>query len=118
MAIRTRSRRTSERRHRQPVRGVERLWGRLADLFGPHDAHTLATTVVLAPRRLEPRRMLDAGAAGIVVHMLDDGEFVQTAPIEAAPPTTITNQPPLSDAASERTLPGEPQAVMMNTAPS
>src|SRR5262245_4097323 len=69
----------SRRAKRPPVVGVERLWTRLADLFrSERTAAKLATTAVLAPRRLEPRRMLDAGAAALALETLDySADYVQ-----------------------------------------
>ncbi len=66
---------------RQPFVAVERLWTRLSDLFASQPKTALATTAVLAPRRLEPRRMLDAAAPGLALELLDlSGDFVQAGP--------------------------------------
>jgi PKD repeat protein len=102
MALRSRSRRrSSPALSAPPVRGVERLWGRLVDLFGRREPLS-ATALVLAPRRLEPRRLLDAGAASLALELLDDGDFVQAGPDFAS----------LADSSEQ------PQAVVPNTPPS
>ena len=78
MAKRSRLRRPPRHSHGHPrLRRVERLWGRLADLFAPREAGPPSTTAVLAPRRLERRRMLDAAAPGLALDLLDTNEFVQ-----------------------------------------
>src|SRR5688572_33246043 len=51
---------------------------RLADLFGHGADPNAATRVQLAPRRLEPRRMLDAAAPALALEMADlSSEYVQ-----------------------------------------
>jgi methionine-rich copper-binding protein CopC len=92
------------------MRNVERLWGRLNDLFAPRSDAKLATQLVLAPRQLERRRLLDAGAAGLALELLDSQEFVQ-----AGPDFTQIGASQ-ADAQSEAQSP--PLAAMSNTPPS
>jgi hypothetical protein len=81
---------------------------RLVDLFGTaslaanENRHALADALVLAPRRLEPRRLLDAGAAGLALQWLDAGDSVQAGPDSTS----------LADSAEG------PAAVMPNTPPA
>ena len=90
----------SPRSTRSPVVRVERLWGRLTDFFRNRTPHSLATQAVLAPRRLEPRRMLDAAAAGLLLETLDySADYVQT----ASDPASLT--PASNDNAAAITTP-------------
>jgi PKD repeat protein len=92
-----------------PVRRVERLWGRLAELFvGGASLPAIGSRrrgkpdeLVLAPRRLEPRRMLDAGAGALALELLDP-DFVQAGP----------------DHDSLASTPEQPAAVILNTPPT
>ena len=104
MATRSPDRRILPSRKRRRVVSVERLWQRLAELFTTGDEYARATALVLAPRRLEPRRMLDAGAAGLALELLDSSEFVQAGPDYAS----------LNSAEA----PEASAAVVMNTPPS
>jgi PKD repeat protein/methionine-rich copper-binding protein CopC len=117
MPTRSRPRRPKSTRSSRPVRPVERLWTRLADLFVGRDSESMATQVVLAPRLLESRRMLDAGAAGLALGLIDtstvqtgqDFDWLNDAALASDAPTQTSD---LSD------QPGAPLAVFPNTAPS
>ena len=51
---------------------------RLAKFFGQRPDPRASTNMQLAPRRLEPRRMLDAAAGALALEMFDAlSEFVQ-----------------------------------------
>ena len=57
----------SPQHRRRAFVAVERLWGRLADLLGAGPTKATTPTFTLAPRRLEPRRMLDAAGAAMAL---------------------------------------------------
>ena len=72
-----------------------RLWSRLGELLLRRPAHDAATALVLAPRRLEPRRMLDVGIGALALETLESAashEFVQTSadPALTDAPTAAT----------------------------
>src|SRR3990170_1860379 len=79
---------------------------RLADIFGRRPDPGAATPLQLAPRRLEPRRMLDAAAPALALEMADlSADYVQASQafvvVDAqsaaaganAPPTDLLIQP-------------------------
>jgi PKD repeat protein/methionine-rich copper-binding protein CopC len=101
-------------------------------MFAAREQESLATEIVLAPRLLESRRMLDAGAAGLALGLID------TSTIQAGQDYDALNDPAIAPAPGSGTtslpgsgttsLPGSgttrlasddtPLAVFPNTAPS
>jgi len=68
---------------------------RWANFFGRRIDPTAATRLVLAPRRLETRRMLDAAAPGLAMEMLDlSSQFVQAGvdSAELASPVPLSSE--------------------------
>src|SRR5262245_27337310 len=98
MAIppRRRSRTHSQRSAKSPQHrrrafvAVERLWGRLADRLGAGPTKQSTPTFNLAPRRLEPRRMLDAAGGAMALEMV----AVSTA---FAPSSDSADAPPVAN---------------------
>jgi PKD repeat protein len=110
MAIPSRRGRSVPHRQRRSPRSAEGLWGQLSDLFGARDDAWQATALTLAPRRLEPRRMLDAGAAALALDLLDAHDFVQAGPDFA--------QIGASQADAHADAHEQPQASVANEPPS
>ena len=83
---RTRSKHSpnAPRHSRRAYVAVERLWGRLADFLGAGPAKATTPTFMLAPRRLEPRRMLDAAGAAMALETVAVSTALTPASDEAA----------------------------------
>jgi PKD repeat protein/methionine-rich copper-binding protein CopC len=115
MPTRSRPRRPKSTRSSRPVRPVERLWTRLADLFAAREQESLATDVVLAPRLLESRRMLDAGAAGLALGLIDASTVQTGQDYDSLNEAAVAAQPAQGTSDFQADT---PLAVFPNTAPS
>jgi methionine-rich copper-binding protein CopC len=77
---------------------------RWADLFGRGPDPLAATRVQLTPRRLEPRRMLDAAAPALALELADlSSEYVQTSDDFTPQELTATETPAAASANSPPT---------------
>lgn len=81
---------TPQHRRRAFV-AVERLWGRLADLLGAGPTKATTPAFTLAPRRLEPRRMLDAAGAAMALETVAVSTALTPASDEGATTPPVVN---------------------------